>query len=232
MNKRLAAIKQLERRLGHVFGDRELLERALTHASAGGGAVKAANNERLEFLGDRILGLIIAEALLRRDIAANVGDLSKRLHVLVSGETCAQVARSIGLGDALRLQGAPPMAGVRDNTTILADACEALIAALYLELGFTDTMAIVLAIWEKFLEEPLDLGLVNPKSELQEWAAAHGLTQPAYRVVARTGPDHQPVFTVEVSIENKSPVSAEGGSVRGAEKAAALAMLIRERGPE
>ena len=230
MNRRLVAVEALETRLGYAFSDRDLLERALTHASAAGGSAKIASNERLEFLGDRVLGLIIAEALVGRDAAANVGDLSKRLHVLVSGETCAQVARSIGLGDALRLQGGSPVSGVRDNGTILADACEALIAALYAEAGLDRTSSIVLTLWGPFIREPLDLGLVNPKSELQEWAAATGRAQPVYRVLARSGPDHRPIFIVEVVIEDLTPVTAEGGSVRVAEKAAALALLTRERG--
>ena len=119
--------------------------------------------------------------------------------------------------------------GTRDNTTILADACEALIAALYLELGLERTAVIVLTLWERFLAEPLDLGLTNPKSELQEWAAASGHAQPVYRVLARSGPDHRPVFLVEVSVGNFAPVTAEGGSVRVAEKAAALTLLVRER---
>jgi ribonuclease-3 len=229
MNRRLAAIEALEKRLGYVFKDRELLERALTHASAAGGSMKIVSNERLEFLGDRVLGLIIADALVARDREANVGDLSKRLHVLVSGDVCAQVARALGLGEALRLQGAAPGLGTRDNTTILADACEALIAALYLELGLERASVIVLALWERFLAEPLDLGLINPKSELQEWAAANGHAQPVYRVLARSGPDHRPVFTVEVSVGLFAPAAAEGGSVRIAEKAAALALLTRQR---
>ena len=135
----------------------------------------------------------------------------------------------IGLGDALRLQGAAPSSGARDNSTILADACEALIAALYLESGLERTSSIVLMLWEAFLSEPLDLGLINPKSELQEWAAASGHPQPAYRVLARSGPDHRPMFTVEVSLGTLAPVMAEGGSVRVAEKAAALTLLTRER---
>jgi ribonuclease-3 len=229
MNRRLAAIEALETRLGHAFGDRELLERALTHASATSGSARIASNERLEFLGDRVLGLIVADALVSRDGGANVGDLSKRLHVLVSGDVCAQVARAIGLGDALRLQGASPDSVARDNPTILADACEALIAALYLEVGLERTSSVVLKLWERFLSEPLDPGLANPKSELQEWAAASGHSQPVYRVLARSGPDHRPVFTVEVSIGDFAPVTAEGGSVRIAEKAAALALLTRER---
>jgi ribonuclease-3 len=230
MNKRLAAIEALEQRLGHEFGDRGLLERALTHASATAGAAKVDSNERLEFLGDRILGLIIADTLIRRDPAANVGDLSKRLHVLVSGEVCAGVARALGLGAALRVQGASSASRVRDNATILADACEALIAALYLELGLEPAASIVLKLWQPFLDEPLDLGLLNPKSELQEWAAAAGHPQPVYRILERSGPDHKPAFTVEVSLGSFAPVTAQGGSVRIAEKAAALALLRRERG--
>jgi ribonuclease-3 len=229
MNRRLAAIEALERRLGYVFGDRELLDRALTHASAAGGSARIASNERLEFLGDRVLGLIIADALVGRDEAANVGDLSKRLHVLVSGDVCAQVARTIGLGDALRLQGASPLSAARDNSTILADACEALIAALYLELGLERTSSIVLEMWERFFIEPFDPGQINPKSELQEWAAAGGHSHPVYRVLSRSGPDHRPMFTVEVSLGTFAPVTAEGRSVRIAEKAAALALLTRER---
>jgi ribonuclease-3 len=230
MDRRAGALAEFEQRLGHAFVDRTLIDRALTHASASGGMVKFADNERLEFLGDRVLGLIIAQALVDRDTAASVGDLSKQLHVLVSGEACAQVARSLGLGAALRLQGAHPQSGARDNTTILADACEAVIAALYLEVGLEKATAVVLDLWAPLLHEPLDLERVNPKSELQEWAAAHGRSPPAYRVLARAGPDHRPVFTVEVAIDSADPITAEGGSLRLAEKAAALALLRRERG--
>lgn len=229
MNRRAAAIDALEARLGYVFADRGLLERALTHASASGGAPKAGDNERLEFLGDRVLGLIIADALLGRDGAASVGELSKKLHVLVSGDTCALVARTIGLGEALRVQGAPSSQSTRENATILADACEALIAALYLELGLERAAEVVLSLWAPMIDEPLDLGLLNPKSELQEWAAARGLPAPVYRLLGRTGPDHRPLFTVEVSIGSRSHATAEGGSLRAAEKAAALALLRHER---
>ena len=230
MDRRAAAVEDLERLLGYVFVDRALLDRALTHASASGGPSKIADNERLEFLGDRVLGLIIAEALVGRDAAASVGGLSKQLHVLVSGESCARVARSLGLGAALRLQGAHPANGARENPTILADAAEALIAALYLETGLERVTSVVLNLWAPLLDEPLDLERVNPKSELQEWAAAHGRSQPVYRVLSRAGPDHRPVFTVEVAIDKAASSAAEGGSLRAAEKAAALALLRRERG--
>ncbi len=220
----------LEARLGHVFADRTLLESALTHASVGAGAREVAHNERLEFLGDRVLGLIIAEDLVRREPGAGVGELSKRLHGLVSGEACAIVARSLDLGEALRLPGGETRRGARDHDTIIADACEALIAALYLELGLATCAKIVLGLWAPLLAAPRDAAAANPKSELQEWAAAEGRAAPVYRVLAREGPDHQPRFTLEVSIEGADAAVAQAGSVRAAEKAAAFALLRRARG--
>jgi ribonuclease III len=229
MDRRAAAIAALEARLGHVFADRALLERALTHASVGDGAARAPNNEALEFLGDRVLGLVIAHRLTIDDDTARAGPLSKRLHGLVSGEACARVARAIGLGDALRLPGGESRRGARDQDTILADGIEALIAALYLELGLERTAAIVDGLWAPMLDEPVDPAAANPKSELQEWVAALGRPPPVYRLLARVGPDHQPRFTVEVAIDAADPAVAEGGSLRAAEKAAALALLRRER---
>jgi len=229
LNRRQAAILALEGRLKHSFADRELLERALTHASAGNGTGKFADNDRLEFLGDRVLGLVMAEHLVRADHGADSGDLSKRFHVLVSRDACARVARSVGLGEALRLQGGESRRGGRDHDTILADGCEALIAALYLEKGLPAAADLILALWEPLLDEPQDQAAANPKSELQEWAAALGRTPPAYRIVSRVGPDHQPAFTVEVSLDGASPAIATAGSVRAAEKAAALTLLKRER---
>src|SRR5260221_14235398 len=132
MDRRAAAVAALEARLGHVFADRHLIERALTHSSAGQGAKKIADNERLEFLGDRVLGLAIAGELMERDDTADAGDLSKKLHVLVSGEVCARVGRSLGLGPALRLPGGDSRRGAREQDKILADACEPGIAALHL----------------------------------------------------------------------------------------------------
>lgn len=229
VNRRLVAVGELEARLGHVFADRALLERALTHASADDGTGRLPDNDRLEFLGDRVLGLIMAERLMRDDEAGDAGDLSKRFHGLVSGKACARVARALGLGDALRLQGGESRRGARDHDTILADGCEALIAALYLERGLPGTATIVEELWSSLLAEPVDLAAANPKSELQEWIAARGLAPPIYRLVSRDGPDHRPTFTVEVAVEGAEPSAATAGSVRAAEKAAALAMLRRDR---
>jgi ribonuclease-3 len=228
MDRRAAAIAELEGRLGHVFADRELLERALTHASVGGGARKVAHNERLEFLGDRVLALVIAQALLEQDPAAQAGPLSKRLHVLVAADACADVGRALELGPALRLPGGETRRGAREQKRFLADACEALIGAIYLDVGLDVARERVLALWADLLERPYDEGSANPKSRLQEWAAATGRSAPDYRLISRAGPDHAPRFTVEVEIAGAAPAQAAAGSLREAEKAAARALLERE----
>lgn len=229
MNRRTAAIAALEERLNYIFVDRVLLERALTHASAGDGSGKLLDNDRLEFLGDRVLGLVMAERLMGESETADAGELSKRFHGLVSGQACARVARAVGLGDALRLQGGESRRGARDHDTILADGCEALIAALYLERGLSGAAEVILALWAPLLDEPVDLAAANPKSELQEWIAAQGKSPPVYRVLGRQGPDHHPSFSVEVVVAGAEPVTAVAGSVRAAEKSAALALLRRDR---
>jgi len=225
MDRRAAAIADLETRLDYRFNDRALLERALTHASVGGGA---ADNERLEFLGDRVLALVVAETLLTRDADADAGPLSKRLHVLVNRDCCADVGRALGIGPALRLPGGETRRGARDQARFLADACEALIGAVYLDAGLDVAREKVLALWSDLLESPHDERTANPKSRLQEWAAAAGRGAPEYRLVSRDGPDHAPMFTVEASVAGAAPASASAGSRQAAEKAAALALLERE----
>ncbi len=225
MDRRIAAVADLEARLGYSFKDRALLERALTHSSVGNGA---PDNERLEFLGDRVLALVMAETLLVRDSAAEAGPLSKRLHVLVSRDTCADVGRELGVGPALRLPGGETRRGARDQARFLADACEALIGALFLDGGIEVARERVLALWAQQLDAPHDERSANPKSRLQEWAAAAGRGAPTYRLVSRTGPDHEPVFTVAAAIDGAAPAEASAGSRQAAEKAAALALLERE----
>jgi ribonuclease-3 len=227
---RAAAVAALEQRLGHAFVDRELLERALTHASVGQGSTKIPDNERLEFLGDRVLGLVVARELMKLDETATSGDLSKRLHGLVDGRTCARVARQIGLGAALRMPPAETRRGARDSDRILGDACEALIAALFLDAGLERATQIVLANWRGLIDAPFDASAINPKSRLQEWALAQGLALPSYSLVSREGPDHAPLFTVEVVVAGYEPVSAVGATLRAAESAAAGALLAREGG--
>ena len=225
MDRRAAAIADLEVSLGHVFADRALIERALTHASVGQGA---PDNERLEFLGDRVLALVMAETLLARDPAAEAGPLSKRLHVLVSRDACAEVGRALGIGPALRLPGGETRRGARDQARFLADACEAVIGALYLDAGMDVARERVLAAWDALMAAPHDERTANPKSRLQEWAAAAGRGAPAYRLVGREGPDHAPSFTVEVEVAGAPAARASAGSRQAAEKAAALALLERE----
>jgi ribonuclease-3 len=224
MDRRIAAIADLEAGLDYSFKDRALLERALTHASVGG----ADDNERLEFLGDRVLALVMAETLLARDPAAEAGPLSKRLHVLVSRDTCADIGRTLGIGPALRLPGGETRRGAREQARFLADACEAVIGALYLDAGLEVARERVLALWAQLLEAPHDERSANPKSRLQEWAAASGRGAPVYRLVARIGPDHAPLFTVEATVGGAAPAEASASSRQAAEKAAALVLLERE----
>ncbi len=228
-NARTLAIAGLQSRLGHPFADPELLERALTHASVGDGTRRVKDNERLEFLGDRVLGLLIAQHLIEAFPDEQEGNLSKRLHVLVSRKTCASVARRIDLGPALRLPGGETKRGARDQDTILADACEALIAALYLDAGLERARSILIPLWAPEVAALETEGFANPKSELQEWALGLKKPTPAYALIERKGPDHAPVFTIEASVEGFAPERGSGRSRQMAETAAARALLRRER---
>lgn len=227
MNRRNAAVAELEGRIGHVFENRDLLERALTHASVGATSPKTPNNERLEFLGDRVLNLMAAERLMEMRPTAKEGELSKLINQLVNYQACAQVGREIGLPEALRLNAGATKIGARDNDRVLGDACEALIAALYLEGGFDVARAFFRGAWASVFD-----GLDTPRNKdsktlLQEWAMARGLPVPAYVVTKTVGPSHAPRFTIEVRLQGYDPETAEGGSKREAEKAAADRMLAK-----
>jgi ribonuclease III len=225
MNDRSRAVEALEAALGHSFAKRALLEEALTHSSVGQGQKRIADNERLEFLGDRILNLMVAEALMVRHREAREGDLSKRLHVLVSRETCAAAARKLDIGPALRLPGGETRRGARDQDTILADAMEAIFAALYLDAGLDAARAVFERLWAEEFDKLADGGFANPKSALQELAAQRKLIAPAYEVVGREGPDHAPEFTVAVEVPSLGRAEAKGRSRQEAEKAAARNLL-------
>ena len=224
MNTRVAAVAELERRIGYAFVDRSLLERALTHASVGAGAAGVRHNERLEFLGDRVLNLIVAERISDLKPEAREGELSRLMNQLVNYHACAQAGREAGLRDALRLDGGATKQGARDNDRVLGDACEALIAALYLEGGLDRAKAFVLRFWADAFAN-LDAPLKDPKTQLQEWAMARGLPVPRYTVLKQTGSAHEPRFTIEVFIEGFAPETAQAGSKRDAEKLAADLML-------
>jgi ribonuclease-3 len=229
MSSRAAAIAALERRLGLAFHDRALLDRALTHASKLGlGRSGVLHNERLEFLGDRVLGLVVAEALFQRDVASGPEVLAKRYAHLVSRKVCAEIAHAIGLPAAMDV---PKAQGLRYNDTVLADGCEALLAAVHLDQGFERARAVVLDLWAQALDQPLDLDAANPKTALQEWALSLKKPLPSYTVISREGPDHAPVFRIEVTVEGFEPAVGQGRSRQAAEKEAAQAMLKREAEP-
>jgi ribonuclease-3 len=233
-NARAQAVAALAGRLGHAFADPAVLERALTHSSVGDGAVRptrgpSRDNERLEFLGDRVLGLLTAAALLERFPDAAEGDLAPRLNLLVSRETCARVARRLELGPALRLAGGESKGGGRDKSSILAGACEAVFAALYLDGGLAAAEQFFHRWWaEEFDSLPAPGKTLEVKLALQQWAQKAKLPIPTYRVVDRKGPDHAPTFTVEVEVEGFEPATGVGASRQAAEKAAAQALWERE----
>ncbi|MDP3659911.1 ribonuclease III [Phenylobacterium sp.] len=232
MNARAAAVAELERRIGVPFRDRELLERALTHASVGDGARAVGHYERLEFLGDRVLNLLAAERLMALDDKAREGQMSRLLAALVNFHACARVARRIGLPDALRLSASATKIGARALDSVLGDACEALIGAIYIDAGLEAARTFFLTFWE---EEFADLDaptIKDPKTQLQEWAQARGLPLPAYGLVGRSGPDHAPQFVVQVTIEGFEAEQAEGRSKQEAEKAAAMTMLLKREGSQ
>lgn len=230
MNTRASATADLERRIGHVFSDRELLERALTHASVGDGARDVRHNERLEFLGDRVLNLMAAERLMALDPDAREGDMSRKLASLVNYHACARAAEACGLPPALRLSASATKVGARRSDAVLGDACEALIAALYIDGGLETARAFFDRFWAEAFETLDSPRVKDPKTQLQEWAQGLGLPLPEYEVVARTGPAHAPVFTVEVRVQGHGPETAEGTSRRAAEKAAAELMLLKREG--
>lgn len=221
-------VSLFEAQLGHRFSDRALLERALTHASHGDGRSRIASNERLEFLGDRILGLMAAETLFTAFEGLDEGGLAHRLNALVNKDACARAAQRIGLGDALRLSPAEERLGGREKASILADGCEAVIGALYLDGGLAAARAFFDKLWAEEIagltKRPKD-----PKSRLQEWAATKGHGAPVYKTVARKGPDHRPMFEIEVMVAGLDPARGEGGSKQDAQREAADALLKREK---
>lgn len=206
--------------IGHQFDHTERLQAALTHSSSGA----AHNYERLEFLGDRVLGLVMAHILYDAFPQESEGDLAKRHAALVQGTTLAQMARRIGLGDLIVLSDAERAAGGAENDNILADSLEAVIGALYMDAGLDACHRVIRDVWSDdihVLTEPPQ----DPKTALQEWAQARGLPLPSYNVVGKEGPDHAPLFDICVSVDGFDPVTARGSSRRAAEKDAAAVLL-------
>jgi ribonuclease III len=219
-----AELKALEGRIGYQFQRPELLLRAVTHSSMS--SATRDDNQRLEFLGDRVLGLVMAEALLARDAKATEGQLAPRYNALVRKEACADVARQIALGDVLKLGRSEMISGGRRKLALLGDAMEALIAAVYLDAGFDPARALILRLWGERIGA-VDDDARDAKTALQEWAQARGLPPPKYVELKRSGPDHAPVFTMAAQLETGDSESATAGSKRQAEQAAAKALLDR-----
>ncbi len=217
-----AEVTAFSDRLGHRFANPALLLQALTHPSMG--SPSREHNQRLEFLGDRVLGLSISEALFRNDKGAAEGTLAPRFNALVRKETCAEVAREIDLGAVLRLGRSEMKSGGRRKEALLADAMEAVLAAIYLDAGFEAARAVILQLWSARLES-VDADARDPKTTLQEWAQARGMSPPAYVETGREGPDHAPVFTVEVRLADGKTANAVATSKRTAEQLAAKALL-------
>ncbi|MCL4765067.1 MAG: ribonuclease III [Hyphomicrobiaceae bacterium] len=218
---------ELEKRLGYTFKSRELFDRALTHASVRSHRGMRHDNERLEFMGDRVLGLAVAEVLHEAHPEANEGELARRYNRLVRGAACAAVARNLGLGPHLILSDSEAESGGREKETILADAMEALLGAIFVEAGFDVVREVVRLLWSAQFDE-LPHVVADPKSALQEWAQGQGLELPEYTEIARSGPDHAPRFVTEVRIAGRKPARGEGASKRQAEQAAASSLLARE----
>ncbi len=220
----------LEGKIGHKFAEQALLERALTHISVvtgGGPQNRSGSYQRLEFLGDHVLGLVISEMLYQAYPRANEGELSQRLADLVRKETCAEVGREMDLGAELKLGSSESHAGGRARVTILGDACEALIGAVFLDGGYGAAQKMIERFWKDRMDRPLR-SLRDSKTMLQEWAQARGLPTPSYSELARTGPQHNPKFRVAVTLPNRLPAEGVGASKRAAEQAAAAEMLSRE----
>ena len=223
-----AATSATEARIGHKFADPALLMTAMTHVSALKPTRKRGESyQRLEFLGDHVLGLIVSDMLYRSFPNADEGEMSKRLADLVRKESCADVAKSLGLADDIKLGAVGAGAGARLRKSVLGDICEAVIGAVFLDGGYAAAKEFVERNWTERMRKPRQ-PLRDPKTVLQEWAQGKGLPTPVYREVERTGPHHDPQFRVAVDLPGLAPAEGVGGSKRAAEKVAASVMIERE----
>lgn len=220
-------IAKLEERIGYTFNEHARLVRALTHASATKVSGDISHYERLEFLGDRVLGLCVAEILFAQFPDAREGELSVRLNALVSGKTCAEIADEIELHDFIQAGADVKQLTSKRMRSVRADVTESLIAAIYLDGGMEAASGFVQKYWKKRLLE--DSGAIrDSKTALQEWAHTQSGDTPVYKILKRSGPDHDPTFVVEVEIQGTKNAQGKGKSKRAAEQAAAQAVLLRE----
>jgi len=221
-----ADLGPLEHRIGVKFSDVSLLRQALTHVSAC--ARRGDSYQRLEFLGDRVLGLAVAELLFEAFPDANEGELSRRLAELVRRETCAEVASEWGVAPFIILGGGEAQSGGAQKAAILGDICESILGAVFLDAGFAAAQRLVRESFATRLDQA-GASQRDPKSALQEWAQGRGLAAPAYRLDGQSGPDHAPRFVISATVDGFAPAQGEGSSKRHAEQAAAEAFLAREK---
>lgn len=213
---------ELEQRIGYRFKNSGYMEQALTHSSKSG----SANNERIEFLGDRVLNLVMAHTLYEQFPGEPEGSLAKRHSALVQGPMLAAVAITINLGDFMILSDAERSAGGAENENILSDGMEALLGAVFLDGGLEPARDVIIRLWDKYILTHTDVQQ-DPKTELQEWVQARGLPLPGYEITGKSGPDHSPRFEIQLTVQGHAPVLADGPSRRHAEKDAARKMLAQ-----
>ncbi len=219
-----ALLDDIAERTGYRFGNEALLVEALTHGST---QKHKGDYQRLEFLGDRVLGLVIAEHLYRTHPDRGEGELTALHSALVRGEACAAAGDTIGLSELVIIGSGERAKGMNLNRTVLGDVMEALVAAVYLDGGFEQARGLVLRAWKDLLKQP-KVAIKDPKTFLQEWALARALPIPAYRIVSREGPEHEPVFVVSVEVKDRAPAEGTAKSKRAAEMDAAEQFLKRE----
>ena len=216
----------LQERIGYKFNDFELLQRALTHGSYGDGRRRVENYQRLEFLGDRVLGLFTAEILYEKS-DEDEGGLARKLNALVRKETCASISAELGLGELVRMSKATEKQAGREKVSILADIAESLLGAIYLDGGIEAAHAFYKKFWYGRMLQVLNQSMKDPKTELQEKAAASRLPAPVYTVTGQSGPDHRPSFIVQVSVTGKGTGEGQGANKKDAERKAAQNLLSR-----
>ncbi|MEM6812469.1 MAG: ribonuclease III [Pseudomonadota bacterium] len=216
----MSDLKEFQNKIGYAFDDEHWLERALTHSSTN----EDYNYQRLEFLGDRVLGLVIASRLFRDFRQEREGGLAKRHTALIQGHTCAMIGQAYGFQDYMILSQSEEEAGGRSNENIIADIVESVIGAIFVDGGYEKAEEIVLKLWGDNIHN-LEEAPQDPKTELQEWVQARGLELPLYEIVNKDGPDHAPVFTIRLVVQGAEPIEADGPSRRQAEKTVASNML-------
>jgi len=213
-------LNKLQNLIGYQFKDMHWLERAMTHSSTN----EDYNYQRLEFLGDRVLGLVIADALFQEFKGEREGGLAKRHTALIQGQTCAAVGLKHDLNEYIIMSDAEEESGGRVNENIIADIVESMLGAIYIDGGYDVAQKIILKLWGNTITT-LEKAPQDPKTELQEWVQARSLDLPAYEVIQKSGPDHAPIFTIELRVSGFKAIKAEGTSRRQAEKLVARKML-------